>query len=675
MRAIRTLTLVLLAGAPALAQPEIIKGPYLQNMAQDSVTIMWQTDTAADSTVHYSVGGQWFSAHDDARVVIHELRISGMQASDMVRYYIETTDAGGTSQSSQAVFNMAPAPGTPFRLCVWGDNQERPEVFTQHVAHMIEDQPDLLLGCGDLVNTGSDYDQWDERFLGPLRPLIKRTPMITAIGNHEGDSHWYYDFLAQPGNEHWYTYQYGNAFFLILDTNYPFAVGTEQYQFAYDALLSDDAQNATWLIVAHHHPGYSEIYEESVYAQIRRNLIPLYEAAGVDVNFHGHIHDYERGEYVPPETDRRIWQVQTSGGGGTLWHDEYGGEWDQIDLVITDEFHYCVVDLGETELHLRSIGLNGQVLDEFTIQAEPRDGGPPDDDGDSDPAPSQWDFDNGDLAASYGPGVMEYFDGPGGATAGQTDFGTTAELGLPPIGGRVARVMRFPKASDSSMGYLVRHGTGGNGGGIYVNDYTLIFDLYLPSSADSWLPFYNTTAQNANDADCWVRLSDGAVGVSGVYDGSIPGNTWTRVALAFGHEGGSEKLHKYIDGVPVGTQDLGGLDGRWSLYTKDDGTPWFFLFTDDDGEASSAYVSSVHYTDRTMSAAEIADLGGADADGVLADPACIADWNADGSVNTQDFLAYLNDWATGEQGADLNNDGAVNTQDFLKFLNLWSAGC
>ncbi|MBK7403106.1 MAG: hypothetical protein IPJ41_00385 [Phycisphaerales bacterium] len=61
---------------------------------------------------------------------------------------------------------------------------------------------------------------------------------------------------------------------------------------------------------------------------------------------------------------------------------------------------------------------------------------------------------------------------------------------------------------------------------------------------------------------------------------------------------------------------------------------------------------------------------------------CAADWNGDGTVNTQDFIAYLNDWnaqrgadCSGGCAADLTGDGAVNTQDFLLFLNLWTAGC
>ncbi|MFG0259036.1 MAG: GC-type dockerin domain-anchored protein, partial [Phycisphaerales bacterium JB041] len=54
---------------------------------------------------------------------------------------------------------------------------------------------------------------------------------------------------------------------------------------------------------------------------------------------------------------------------------------------------------------------------------------------------------------------------------------------------------------------------------------------------------------------------------------------------------------------------------------------------------------------------------------------CVADFNGDGSVNTQDVLSFLNAWNAGEGSADINGDGTVNTQDVLAFLNLWNTGC
>jgi hypothetical protein len=54
---------------------------------------------------------------------------------------------------------------------------------------------------------------------------------------------------------------------------------------------------------------------------------------------------------------------------------------------------------------------------------------------------------------------------------------------------------------------------------------------------------------------------------------------------------------------------------------------------------------------------------------------CPADFNGDGTVNTQDVLAFLNAWVAGDASADFNGDGSVNTLDVLAFLNAWGAGC
>ena len=54
---------------------------------------------------------------------------------------------------------------------------------------------------------------------------------------------------------------------------------------------------------------------------------------------------------------------------------------------------------------------------------------------------------------------------------------------------------------------------------------------------------------------------------------------------------------------------------------------------------------------------------------------CVADFNGDGNVNTQDVTAFLNAWNAQDSSADINMDGTVNTQDVTAFLNLWNLGC
>jgi hypothetical protein len=54
---------------------------------------------------------------------------------------------------------------------------------------------------------------------------------------------------------------------------------------------------------------------------------------------------------------------------------------------------------------------------------------------------------------------------------------------------------------------------------------------------------------------------------------------------------------------------------------------------------------------------------------------CVADFNGDGVVNTQDFIAYLGAWAAGDPAADTDGNGVIDTRDFIGYLGLWAAGC
>jgi hypothetical protein len=88
------------------------------------------------------------------------------------------------------------------------------------------------------------------------------------------------------------------------------------------------------------------------------------------------------------------------------------------------------------------------------------------------------------------------------------------------------------------------------------------------------------------------------------------------------------------------------------------------LGASDASDTCSLFAAGLHYVDGEYSA-----LQG------WFERGCPADFNADGSVNTLDVLAFLNAWAGGDGSADINGDGSVNTLDVIAFLNLWTAGC
>jgi Zn-dependent M28 family amino/carboxypeptidase len=88
-----------------------------------------------------------------------------------------------------------------------------------------------------------------------------------------------------------------------------------------------------------------------------------------------------------------------------------------------------------------------------------------------------------------------------------------------------------------------------------------------------------------------------------------------------------------------------------------------------DSVDTPGYINYAYATDMTRGVAGWLT----DAAGVMA--WCAVDLNSDGTVDTLDFLVYLNLWSSQDEAADWNGDGTVNTLDFLAFLNGWSVGC
>ena len=50
-------------------------------------------------------------------------------------------------------------------------------------------------------------------------------------------------------------------------------------------------------------------------------------------------------------------------------------------------------------------------------------------------------------------------------------------------------------------------------------------------------------------------------------------------------------------------------------------------------------------------------------------------WTPDGTVNTIDFITFLNAWNALDPKADFNGDGTINTIDVIGYLNAFTAGC
>lgn len=212
-------------------------------------------------------------------------------------------------------------------------------------------------------------------------------------------------------------------------------------------------------------------------------------------------------------------------------------------------------------------------------------------------------------------------------------FGTDASFGLPRIGSDPAEVL-LVKAQPQQSGILVKPGLSGD-----IASYTLVYDLYVPAGQGTWTSLLQTGIGNTSDGEIFLRRSGetAGIGISGTYQGSLSYDAWNRIALTVSVEDGAQVLRKYVNGELIGTQTLAGdaTGGtRWTL----DADTGFLLFADEDGETSDVYVASVAFTPKVLSGAEIAALGGVDADGPLASgPEGAFQLNFEGSLGALDF--------------------------------------
>lgn len=139
--------------------------------------------------------------------------------------------------------------------------------------------------------------------------------------------------------------------------------------------------------------------------------------------------------------------------------------------------------------------------------------------------------------------------------------------------------------------------------GTVASEYSLVYDILIPSGGGSWLSFLQTDVTNRSDGDLFRNWANG-IGIGGDYEGQLTSDAWHRVAFTIALDGDNVLISKYIDGVLVGTTSDSAERFQIDL------NEGFLLFSDNDGETSDVYVQNVLFTDHVFSQDEVAALGG-----------------------------------------------------------------
>jgi len=360
------------AGMPAAGLEMVVK-PYLNSPTTGSMVVRWETDAPASSVVRW---GSKVPLDQEARAegaqTFHDVKLDGLETGAPYFYQVYSRDAAGAACESEIyTFSTAAARDAAFGFVVFCDTQSNPDIVRRLATYAYAQRPAFTLVGGDLVSDGENKANWTGHFFPNMEPLNTRVPLVPILGNHDKNSHYFYDYFTLPDPEYHYQFDYGNLSVFLLDSQRSFKEGAEDYQWLETHLARC---KATWKIALLHKPAYSSDEDDygdtsetrSVFGDLNaRRLAPLYQKYGVDIAWAGHIHSYERtwplkdGKVTSPE--KGVVYMVTGGGGGGL--EKAGPVRAPISAKVFSGHHYCYVLVNGKTLRVEAYDADNRLFD------------------------------------------------------------------------------------------------------------------------------------------------------------------------------------------------------------------------------------------------------------------------------------------------------------------------
>ena len=378
VRAAATVAIVCVA-AVAHADERMLKGPYLQDLAPTSITVMWQLETpAAAKLVVEGPGGA--RTLDVAPARIAEARVEGLVPASRYRYRVEVAGSVWNGE-----FATAPKVGAdvPHSFVVLGDTRWSTDNHRRVIERVSQEVPDFVLGTGDMVDEGHRQDQW-QQFFDVENPLLRDNVYFPALGNHDrqgrgrtADSYRSYFSVPENGGEteRYYAFSYATSRVIVLDSNeYSFALTDQTAWLERELIAARQDPDVRHVFVVMHHPPFS-ISLHGGNRDLRERWTPLFEKYNVTTVFSGHDHVYSRAEH------NGIRYFVTGGGGAPLYARRPRP--DPIDGAAVKKFervhHYLRVTVTGNRLEIVAVRADGTTIETITwTEGPPTVAKPPD---------------------------------------------------------------------------------------------------------------------------------------------------------------------------------------------------------------------------------------------------------------------------------------------------------
>ena len=358
---------------------ELAWGPYINKIGKDFVEISWRSVVPSSGKVVLCGIGEY----TDGKISkIHHVRIEGLKPGTEYTYKVvlgsEETKGIETEKYTFRTFEEDP---DHFRFIVYGDTRTYNKRHKFVVSRMLKYDPAFVINVGDLVMDGRITSDWDG-FFWAIKDLSARYPYLVSHGNHEYNSIYFYEAFNIPYNRAWYSFDYGNAHFIVLNADVLLMQKNEELMKEQTEWLIRDLEahkDAKFKFVFYHEPFWTnciEYGEEGVSPTIDW-WKPIFEKYGVTIVFNSHYHLYERFfvDGIP--------YVTTGGGGGPLYLKVKEEKVPGTQKIVTGYHHFLVVDVYKDRVEVKVVAVAKQldkkkedafqpiedtIVDEFTVK-------------------------------------------------------------------------------------------------------------------------------------------------------------------------------------------------------------------------------------------------------------------------------------------------------------------
>lgn len=333
----------------ALLLQDAPRDPYLQQVTSTSVVVCWRTAEEVEGVVEY---GETEALGTSAKVPAgrrHAVTLRGLKAA--TQYFFRAAEKTGR-------FRTAPEGDAAFEFVLYGDGRSNHKVHARVVEQIVRRSPHFVLHSGDLVENGLSEPQWTT-FFQTAAPLLRIAPFYPALGNHELGAPAYFDNFVLPGNERWYSFNYGAAHFVVLDSNTRWRADEEQLEWLRKDLA---ATSKPWKFAVFHHPLYSTSLSESRLKDteaMARLWEPIFEKGGLTAALAGHNHNYQRAE------KNGILYITSGGGGAPLY--PVGREHPETKFQ-KSAYHFVRFAVEARKVEAEVIDVDGNVLERFSLR-------------------------------------------------------------------------------------------------------------------------------------------------------------------------------------------------------------------------------------------------------------------------------------------------------------------